>query len=719
MKFTLYTGALTLLALLAGCGEGSMLVGSPKDDELDAARQREAWSAADNPALFNQQLEFKFDALPLTGEASVIPWAGNYWPVYEDSINKQWSGEGVDSPAAKYEKAFGVTGVEDKVSRYHGIDSFTSQKECAETSECNSELGEVCAKRRGKTSGRCIPTWWGICHAWAPASILMPEPKRPVVRNNVEFKVQDIKALVTLVYNKTQTKFVSLRCNQNLAQGDIAFDNYGRPSDGDKECRDTNPGTWHILLTNYLGIMRQSFVEDRTIDYEVWNQPLRGYRITEKRTVTAAEANALIGATTVGGTTVTKSGTVAKDAWAHQGSFDVPANGAVRVLMTGSGDADLYVKLGAEPTLSAYDCRPYAGGSAEECELTAGAEATKVFVSVHGYADTSDFSLNITVGGEKPTDYVFNANARQFVYVKSEVDYIAESAAGTDGNLAGSIDRYTHTDHYEYILELDADGKIIGGEWVGESKKAHPDFVWLPLSHSGSSVAGGAITYANVKALLDESIAEQGGTGQDRTVTEAGSVARNEFKVYGPFNVASGSTLSAVMTGTGDADLYVRKGAAPSMTQYDCRPYKGGSAESCSLAGPGQIWVAVNGYATQSDFSVVITFKEPAGSEPPPPPPPSTIAHLDTSGSVAQGEMRVFTLDVPAGQKLRISTTAPSDVDLYVHMDVAPTTGTYLKRAYTASGDEVIEFVPASSGKLHVGVHGYQASSFTVKTESL
>ena len=39
---------------------------------------------------------------------------------------------------------------------------------------------ESCAKRRDKTEGRCVPTWIGICHAWAPASIELPEPKMPL-----------------------------------------------------------------------------------------------------------------------------------------------------------------------------------------------------------------------------------------------------------------------------------------------------------------------------------------------------------------------------------------------------------------------------------------------------------------------------------------------------------------------------------------------------------
>jgi hypothetical protein len=61
------------------------------------------------------------------------------------------------------------------------------------------------------------------------------------------------------------------------------------------------------------------------------------------------------------------------------------------------------------------------------------------------------------------------------------------------------------------------------------------------------------------------------------------------------------------MTGTSDADLYVRIGAKPTTTTYDCRPYKTGSNESCTvtLAQPAIINVMVRGYAATSDFTLV------------------------------------------------------------------------------------------------------------------
>jgi hypothetical protein len=708
---------LLAIAMFAGCGVETLQKPDKDDTKGGAEGKAEAWSSSDSPFLFNSTLEARVANLPQQGQATNVPWASNYWPTYQDNINYRWDGASSDSPAKKYERAFGLSGVEDAVSRYHGIDAYRSRTACTESSQCDSKIGETCAKRHGQTNGYCIPTWWGICHAWAPAAILNAEPKYPVTMNGVTFKVNDIKALLSLVYDQTTTKFVSLRCDQSSSNNEITYDSYGRPTGGSAECRDTNPGTFHLLMTNYLGILKQSFVYDRTWDDEVWNQPLRGYRITQQREVSATEANRLIGATSTGGTTVNRSGTVAQAAWAHQGSFTVSAGQSVKVVMTGSGDADLYVKFGGEPTASSYDCRPYDSSSNETCELTVPAGVTKVYVSVNGYAQSSSFSLAITTGGSAPTSYVFNANAVKFFHVKMEVDYITESSASTDGWLGDRINSYTRTDYYDYILEVDSAGKIIGGEWVGASKKAHPDFLWLPISHRNSSVAGGKITFARVKEIYDRSLTPPGGggTGTEKTVNDSGTLARGAWKHYGPFNVASGKTLTATLTGDGDADLYVRKGAAPTLTAYDCRPYAGGSSEQCSVVGPGAVYVAVNGYAASSNFQITIRYTEGSGTTPPV-DPPATVTHLNVTGNVALGEAKVYQMQVPAGRKVVVRTTAPYDVDLYLQVGQAPTTEAYLARAWTSSGNETLTYNATSNGTLFIMVHGYEASSFTLKT---
>ncbi len=671
----------------------------------------------DNPATFANDLEHKLSALPMSGGATVSPWAGNYWPTYQDNINYRWAGPDTQSPAAKYGEAFGVANIEDKVSAAYGIDRYRgSRTACTANSDCDSSIGESCAKRHGASDGVCIPTWWGICHAWAPVALSVPEPKHAVTYNGVEFKVQDIKALLTLSWNRTYSRFVSTRCNKN--SNDLTYDAYGNYRN-DPECENTNPGTWHILATNYLGIRGESFVEDRTYDDEVWNQPLRNYEVTKLEEISALKANQLTGVTATGGTTDQASGTVAKDEFYHHAPMTVAAGDQVTVKMTGSDDADLHVRFGAQPTASAYDCRPYENGSNEECSLTVPDGQTQVFVSVRGYATSSSFNVNITAGGSVPNEYVHNTNAAQLYLVNMKVGYISESSASTDGNLADDIDRYTHYDHYEYVLEVDAEGKIIGGVWINGSITNHPDFLWLPTGARDATVASGAISRAQVMTLVEMSLQDPSDPGDDDTtgpvtLNESGVVAKDTWKHYGPFKAANG--IKVTMTGTNDADLYVRKNAQPTRAAYDCRPYQGGSSESCALTGAGEFYVSVNGWATSSDYSLTIEYTAGTGDAPDPVDPVDEIAHINESGSVANGEAKYFTVDVNVGQRIVVRSYAPNDVDLYIQMNAQPTTTDYLERAYTASGNETIDYTPTANGTLHIMLHGYEASDFQVTT---
>ncbi|HEU0305558.1 MAG TPA: M4 family metallopeptidase, partial [Lysobacter sp.] len=59
--------------------------------------------------------------------------------------------------------------------------------------------------------------------------------------------------------------------------------------------------------------------------------------------------------------------------------------------------------------------------------------------------------------------------------------------------------------------------------------------------------------------------------------------------------------------GTGDADMYVKFGSAPTDTVYDCRPYKSGNAETCTFTAPsaGTYYVRLKAYSSFSGVSIV------------------------------------------------------------------------------------------------------------------
>jgi hypothetical protein len=349
----------------------------------------DAWDYRNDPArLASQGLQYALDQLPRSGRADPMPWSSTYWPTFEDSTNVRWQGPDRLSPLELYDRAF---------NRWIPPEGFMNLRPLT---ECGGEFDPAYYEQLGPAArwmsehrgngpmrnGRdddgdgqideCgddmdgIETWWGLCHAWVPASILEPEPIHAVEYNGVRFEVSDITALLITAYDRTEALMLGGRCNART----VERDEHGRPRA--RECGDTNPGALHVVLANFLGIHHRAIAMDRTWDFEVWNQPVVGYevRMLEKRTP---------------------------------------------------------------------------------------AEAMQVL-------------------GVNSETYLFNPKAVELYEVRVDVQWITESSPSVRPSLP-IIDRYTRTDRYHYILEVDHRGKIIGGEWAPESRTLHPDFLWVPV----------------------------------------------------------------------------------------------------------------------------------------------------------------------------------------------------------------------------------------------
>ncbi|KAE8974455.1 hypothetical protein PR003_g25579 [Phytophthora rubi] len=103
--------------------------------------------------------------------------------------------------------------------------------------------------------------------------------------------------------------------------------------------------------------------------------------------------------------------------------------------------------------------------------------------------------------------YPFNDKMVRLAYVKTSFSWIFESYI--DGPLVstGRIDSYTTSKDYEYLLELDINYNIIGGEWVGNSKEDHPDFLWFPTGRpAANTVTSVGLSYANIQELIQQSL---------------------------------------------------------------------------------------------------------------------------------------------------------------------------------------------------------------------
>lgn len=239
---------------------------------------------------FRQRLERRVQFLPRQAAHQPVPWPGSYWPIYQDSINARHSNDA--SPAEKYARAFGLNIQQfmNRVSTVNGVYSQSHRPRCRGNLDCRGlNDGSQCAKREGQSQGFCIPTWFGICHAWAPAAMVEAEPRCPVVRNGVTFSVSDIKALLTAAYDGAPPNTVAAGLRYN-GPDNAQRDQYGRFVD--PAYRDLNAGFFHVAIANMMGRFRQTLVLDVSAGAEVWNHPLRSYQVLEQRTFTPQQAGA-------------------------------------------------------------------------------------------------------------------------------------------------------------------------------------------------------------------------------------------------------------------------------------------------------------------------------------------------------------------------------------------------------------------------------------------
>ncbi len=121
-------------------------------------------------------------------------------------------------------------------------------------------------------------------------------------------------------------------------------------------------------------------------------------------------------------------------------TVQVPAGASNLVIASsgGSGDADLYVRAGSQPTTSTYDCRPYKSGNAESCTFATPTAGT-YHVMLNAYAAYSGVTLQAswsTGGGTGGAQTYSNATAVNIV--DNATVESAISVSGRSGNAPAS-----------------------------------------------------------------------------------------------------------------------------------------------------------------------------------------------------------------------------------------------------------------------------------------
>jgi vibriolysin len=201
-------------------------------------------------------------------------------------------------------------------------------------------------------------------------------------------------------------------------------------------------------------------------------------------------------------------------------------------------------------------------------------------------------------------------------------------------------------------------------------------------------------------------------------VTGIADSTAGTFKFFSLDVPAGQSTVKFEMTGgTGDADLYVKFGTAPTDTVYDCRPYLSGNTETCSFTPPstGTYIVGIRTYAAYSGVSLKGTFSgtAPSGCGTNNDPVLANGVGQLISGASSTNTYRCIN-DVPAGRTLTVKISGGTgDADLYTQFNARPTTSSYLCRPYLSGNTETCTHSTTTLGDWTVMVRAFSAYSGT------
>jgi PKD repeat protein len=204
-----------------------------------------------------------------------------------------------------------------------------------------------------------------------------------------------------------------------------------------------------------------------------------------------------------------------------------------------------------------------------------------------GTSSTVTFSINNTTGGTPTASFSFTTNGLVATFTDASTD-----AGGTIGthswNFGDGATSTTASPSHTYA----AAGTYTVTETVADS-----------VNTSATNTATKSVTVSVPNNVL------QNGVG----ITISDATVNHQQNWTMPVPAGATSLVFAISGGTGDADLYVKFGSAPTTSSYDCRPYVSGNSESCPIttAQAGTYYVMVNTYAAYSGVTLKGSYTAP------------------------------------------------------------------------------------------------------------
>lgn len=276
MKSCRFFSTVWLFVMLTACkAESPTFVNPPRkgQDSIDpvdgfyASGQTEMRSKNNfYYAIFKKDYDRRFDASKNSGEVSPerVPYAGGWYPQSKGGTNVRIRGE---SPLEKYDAVFNAG----------------STAKAADWERKNHTV----------SSNDTSAGWAGHCNGYSAAASRHAEPKNQVKRGETVFYPEDIKALMAEIYMGAKFYFLGgNRCGL-VDRSPLTLPGKRQDPTTMGSCDDVNPGTFHVAITNWIGIQKYPLVVDTSTKEQVWNYPHWKYQF-QSREVSRSTANQII-----------------------------------------------------------------------------------------------------------------------------------------------------------------------------------------------------------------------------------------------------------------------------------------------------------------------------------------------------------------------------------------------------------------------------------------
>ncbi len=175
-------------------------------------------------------------------------------------------------------------------------------------------------------------------------------------------------------------------------------------------------------------------------------------------------------------------------------------------------------------------------------------------------------------------------------------------------------------------------------------------------------------------------------------------------QTFWTMSVPAGATnlVISISGGTGDADLYVKFGSAPTLSVWDCRPYRAGNSESCTFAAPsaGTYHVMLHGYSAYSGVTL-------SGNYTPPCTPAS--GTLSSGGEAFVPTSSGYTTTTTGTHTGALTGPSGTDFDLYLQKWNG-TSWAVVAQGITSSNIENVSYSNGTAGSYRWRVHAYSGS---------